>query len=152
MLLVINVHSHFNNITKFSKLSENSKFLLLAFSAFYAKIIEEKIVLTKPNVNICSKMLEWSCFYVSFRNETSKYFWTKSCFEISWIVENTVFYVNFFSLSPFSRCLRWHFSITCIGFHIRPSASSSFYCHNSMGLYLITRLRLGLSHHRFHKF
>ena len=35
---------------------------------------------------------------------------------------------------------------------IRPSANSNFYCLNSNGLKLITRLRLGLSHLRFHKF
>ena len=35
---------------------------------------------------------------------------------------------------------------------IRPSACSTFQCYNSKGLKLITRLRLGLSHLRFHKF
>ena len=35
---------------------------------------------------------------------------------------------------------------------IRPSANSTFHCLNPNGLKLITRLRLGLSHLRFHKF
>ena len=35
---------------------------------------------------------------------------------------------------------------------IRPSANSAFHCLNPNGLKLITRLRLGLSHLRFHKF
>ena len=35
---------------------------------------------------------------------------------------------------------------------IRPFANSPFQCHNPKGLKLITRLRLGLSHLRFHKF
>ena len=37
-----------------------------------------------------------------------------------------------------------------LGF-MRPSANSSFYCHCPDGLKLITRLRLGLTHLRFHK-
>ena len=35
---------------------------------------------------------------------------------------------------------------------IRPSVNSNFHCHNPNGLKLITRLRLGLSHLRFHEF
>ena len=35
---------------------------------------------------------------------------------------------------------------------IRPSTKSAFHCHNPNGLKLITRLRLGLSLLRFHKF
>ena len=35
---------------------------------------------------------------------------------------------------------------------IRPFANSTFQCHNPKGLKLITRLRLGLCHLRFHKF
>ena len=35
---------------------------------------------------------------------------------------------------------------------IRPSTNSTFHCLNPNGLKLITRLRLGLSHLRFHKF
>ena len=35
---------------------------------------------------------------------------------------------------------------------IRPFANSTFQCYNPKGLKLITRLRLGLSHLRFHKF
>ena len=35
---------------------------------------------------------------------------------------------------------------------IKPSANSTFHCLNPNGLKLITRLRLGLSHLRFHKF
>ena len=35
---------------------------------------------------------------------------------------------------------------------IRPPANSTFHCLNPNGLKLITRLRLGLSHLRFHKF
>ena len=35
---------------------------------------------------------------------------------------------------------------------IRPAANSTFHCHSPDGLKLITRLRLGLSHLRFHKF
>ena len=35
---------------------------------------------------------------------------------------------------------------------IRPSANSTFHCHSPNGLKLITRLRLGLSHFRFHRF
>ena len=35
---------------------------------------------------------------------------------------------------------------------IRPFANSVFQCHNPKGLKLITRLRLRLSHLRFHKF
>ena len=35
---------------------------------------------------------------------------------------------------------------------IRPSANSTFHCHNPDNLKLITRLGLGLSHLRFHKF
>ena len=35
---------------------------------------------------------------------------------------------------------------------IRPSANSTFRCLNPNGLKLITRLRLGLNHLRFHKF
>ena len=38
-----------------------------------------------------------------------------------------------------------------LGF-IRPSANSTFHCLKLNGLKLITRLRLGLSHLRFHKF
>ena len=34
----------------------------------------------------------------------------------------------------------------------RPFANSTFHCHCPDGLKLITRLRLGLSHPRFHKF
>ena len=34
---------------------------------------------------------------------------------------------------------------------MRPSTNSTFYCHCPDGLKLITRLRLGLSHLRFHK-
>ena len=34
----------------------------------------------------------------------------------------------------------------------KPSANSTFHCHSPDGLKLITRLRLGLSHLRFHKF
>ena len=37
-----------------------------------------------------------------------------------------------------------------LGF-MRPSANSTFYCHCPDGLKLITRLRLGLTHLRFHK-
>ena len=35
---------------------------------------------------------------------------------------------------------------------IRPSANSTFHCHYPDGLKLITRLRLALSHLRFHEF
>ena len=35
---------------------------------------------------------------------------------------------------------------------IKPFANKSFQCHNPKGSKLITRLRLGLSHFRFHKF
>ena len=35
---------------------------------------------------------------------------------------------------------------------IRPSPNSAYICHNSKGLKFITRLRLGLSHLREHKF
>ena len=35
---------------------------------------------------------------------------------------------------------------------IRPSANSTFHCHNPEGLKLIARLSLRLSHLRFHKF
>ena len=35
---------------------------------------------------------------------------------------------------------------------IRPSGSSVFNCHNLRGVKLLTRLRLGLSHLREHKF
>ena len=35
---------------------------------------------------------------------------------------------------------------------IRPSPNSFFDCHNPKGITLITRLRLGLSHLREHKF
>ena len=35
---------------------------------------------------------------------------------------------------------------------IRLSANITFHCHNSKGLKVITRLRLKLSHLRFHKF
>ena len=35
---------------------------------------------------------------------------------------------------------------------IRPSANSTFHCLNPNGLKVITRLRLGLNHLRFHKF
>ena len=35
---------------------------------------------------------------------------------------------------------------------IRPFANSTFQYHNPKGLKLFTRLRLGLSHFRFHKF
>ena len=35
---------------------------------------------------------------------------------------------------------------------ITPSANSTFHCHSPDGLKLTTRLRLGLSHLRFHKF
>ena len=35
---------------------------------------------------------------------------------------------------------------------IRPAANSTFHCHSPDSLKLITRLRLGLSHLRFHKF
>ena len=35
---------------------------------------------------------------------------------------------------------------------IRPSANSTFHCHNPNVLILITRLRLGLNHLPFHKF
>ena len=35
---------------------------------------------------------------------------------------------------------------------IRPFANSTFQCHNNKSLKLITRLRLVLSHLRFHKF
>ena len=35
---------------------------------------------------------------------------------------------------------------------IRPSANSTFHCHTPKCLKLITRLRLGSSHLRFHKF
>ena len=35
---------------------------------------------------------------------------------------------------------------------IRPSTNSTFQCHNPKGLKLITRLGLGSSHLRFHKF
>ena len=35
---------------------------------------------------------------------------------------------------------------------VRVLANSAFQCHNPKGLKLITRLRLGLSHLRFHKF
>ena len=46
------------------------------------------------------------------------------------------------SLALFKKC------ILAIG----PFANSTFQCHNPKGLKLITRLRLGLSHLRFHKF
>ena len=35
--------------------------------------------------------------------------------------------------------------------YIRPSANTTFHCHNPDGLKLITKLSLGLSHFRFHK-
>ena len=35
---------------------------------------------------------------------------------------------------------------------IRPSTNNTFQCYNPKSLKLITRLQLGLSHHRFHKF
>ena len=35
---------------------------------------------------------------------------------------------------------------------IRPSANSTFNCHNPRGIKLLSRLRLGLSHLREHKF
>ena len=35
---------------------------------------------------------------------------------------------------------------------IRPSANSTIQCHNPKRLKLITKLRLGLSHFRFHKY
>ena len=40
----------------------------------------------------------------------------------------------------------------CILTSIRPSANSTFRCHNPNGLKLIPRLRLGLIHLLFHKF
>ena len=40
----------------------------------------------------------------------------------------------------------------CILAFIRPFANSTFQCYNPKGLKLITRLRLGLCHLRFHKF
>ena len=36
--------------------------------------------------------------------------------------------------------------------YIRPSANSVFKCHDSKGIKFLTRLRLGLSHLREHKF
>ena len=47
------------------------------------------------------------------------------------------------SLGLFKKCL--------LAF-IRSSTNSTFHCHSPDGLKLITRLRLGLSHIRFHKF
>ena len=40
----------------------------------------------------------------------------------------------------------------CILAFIRPSTNNTFHYHDPNGLKLITRLRLGLSHLRFHKF
>ena len=47
--------------------------------------------------------------------------------------------------------LRFQYKKRILAF-IRPSTKSVFHCHNPTGLKLITRLRLGLSHLRSHKF
>ena len=43
------------------------------------------------------------------------------------------------------------FKINILKF-IRPKPNNAYYCHNPKGIKLITRLRLGLSHPREHKF
>ena len=49
------------------------------------------------------------------------------------------------------HCNRALFKESILQF-IRPTPNRTFNCHNSVGIKLITRLRLGLSHLRDHKF
>ena len=55
---------------------------------------------------------------------------------------------NFFASDEF-LCRLFFFTDN---FFIKPTANSVYNCHNPTGIKLITRLRLGLSHLREHKF
>ena len=112
------------------------------------------------------------CFFNSFRYTSPKYLFNTILTSVN--TYNTrnadipLFNIkyNFFQNSFFSSAvIEWNkldlnirnseslniFKKTLLNF-IRPSGSTVFNCHNPKGVKLLTRLRLGLSHLREHKF
>ena len=114
-----------------------------------------------------------SCFYKLFKGEHSHYLFqlipSRSCSYITRNIHNIPFFKSrhtFFKICFFpSTIIEWNkldhnirnsssfniFTKSILKF-IRPSANSLFNCHNRKGIKFITRLRLGLSHLREHKF
>ena len=113
------------------------------------------------------------CFYKILKSQSPKYLYsiipihnmsyrTKQCNKIPAInVKHDIFKNTFFP----STIIEWNkldweiknsesivtFKKRILSF-IRPSANSTFNCHNPRGIKLLSRLRLGLSHLREHKF
>ena len=114
-----------------------------------------------------------SCFYKLFNSEDRHYFFKLILLRSSSYVTRNIYHIPFFktrhtflknSFFP-STIIEWNkldhnirisssfniFRKSILKF-IRPSANSLFNCHNPKGIKFITRLRLGLSHLREHKF
>ena len=112
-------------------------------------------------------------FYKVLENERPKYlfslipsrrslYWTRNIHNIPLVNTKHNFFKNSFFLSTI---IEWNnldphlrksenfsvFKSNILKF-IRPSPNSVYNCHNPRGICLITRLRLGLSHLREHKF
>ena len=113
------------------------------------------------------------CFYKILKSQSPKYLYsiipihnmsyrTRQCNKIPAINVKHEFFKNTFFPSTIMEWnkLDWEiknsesivtFKKRILSF-IRPSANSTFNCHNPRGIKLLSRLRLGLSHLREHKF
>ena len=113
------------------------------------------------------------CFYKMLKSQSPKYFYsiipirnmsyrTRQCNKIPAINVKHDFFKNTFFPSTIMEWnkLDWEiknsesivtFKKRILSF-IRPSANSTFNCHNPRGIKLLSRLRLGLSHLREHEF
>ena len=138
--------------------------------SFRQKLYQELVLNTLQQRRWYRKLC---CFYKILKSQSPKYLYsiipihnmsyrTRQCNKIPAINVKHDFFKNTFFPSTIMEWnkLDWEiknsesivtFKKRILSF-IRPSANSTFNCHNPRGIKLLSRLRLGLSHLRKHKF